>query len=117
MGWDWAKQEAETLQVIGALLLKPDLYRGMEIQLDVQTIDGGRGRFADYAKDLQAQKLSFKVYDGNEDFPETVEVQFPKANLSFDSIWPREKRVTEIALSHGFEPDGWGFASSGDTAV
>ena len=33
------------------------------------------------------------------------------AQLVFDpeSIWSREKAVTEIALAHGYRPDGWGF--------
>mgnify|MGYP001802706404 CR=1 FL=1 len=30
-------------------------------------------------------------------------------HLTLEDIWSHEERATKIALSRGYEPDGWGF--------
>ena len=38
---------------------------------------------------------------------ETLEARIGPIDISAAAIWTEEKRATEIALTFGFDPDGW----------
>ncbi|MEM1379148.1 MAG: ribonuclease E inhibitor RraB [Pseudomonadota bacterium] len=79
------------------------------IDLDIQFLPHSR----------EANKLLFKEALENAGFvvifydeDETVEAKVAEVNASAAAIWDQEERATQIAISFGFKPDGWGFLST-----
>ena len=108
LDWDWDAQRADTVWTIGHLTETQDLTPGMVVTLEVQTIGGEAADRAAYIAALKAQGYSGSAY-ANEDGRETIEISIPDIAFTEEAVWAAERAVTKIALSHGYQPDGWGF--------
>ena len=108
MGWDFDAQKADTEAVVRQFAEEHDLPAGMPIDLDVQTIPADGADKAGLVIALKAAGYAIRIYPG-EDGVETVEAHKPGVTFDAETIWSEERAVTEIALAHGYAPDGWGF--------
>ena len=102
---DWEKQRQESAWVFNDLQSKGvDFSRAY--RLDLQFMPGetnaDRETFVDA---LRNAGYATKIY--KDDL--TVEATTEPIMLTLDSIWSHERKTTEIALQHGYQPDGWGF--------
>lgn len=102
--WDWEHQQAVTRLTVQKILDDTGLREGAAIVLDLEfkpTPEADRP--------AAARKLAMFGYEA-EDNDGLLRVVVEGVELSGDSIWSHEERTSRIALIHGFEPDGWGFA-------
>ncbi|MHA3977682.1 hypothetical protein ACW9UR_08375 [Halovulum sp. GXIMD14794] len=103
--WDWDHQQAVTRLTVQKLLEEEGLQEGTAIALDLEfrpTDDSDR--------DAAARKLGMFGYSVEDGDNGGLRVIVEGAELSGDAIWMHEERTSRIALIHGYEPDGWGFA-------
>ncbi len=102
---DWEKQRRETDWVWNDLKTKGvDFSRPYSLEL--QFVPGLRGcNPDDFVEALQEVGLEVRAYSDQR----TIEAKAPAMVLTPESIWNLERETTEIALQHGYEPDGWGF--------
>jgi hypothetical protein len=111
--WDFDQQHADTEWMIrdlkGKKIAKPDQILDLDIQFIPVAADADAERFM---KALRG--AGFEAGSWREDGEELVEATAKKAQFSLRSIWGHEKRATEIAVKHGFAPDGWGFSDDED---
>ncbi|MEM7191131.1 MAG: hypothetical protein AAF439_16080 [Pseudomonadota bacterium] len=106
--WDWDAQRADTAWTIEHLIETQDLTPGMIVTLEVQTIAADTPDRDAYIAALKDRGYGGSAY-ANDDGEETIEVSIPDTPFTEDAIWAAECAVTKIALSHGYQPDGWGF--------
>jgi len=102
---DWDDQYQSTASTWNDLQSK-DIDFQRPYKLDIQFLPGtstadGEG----LAEALRAAGYDVKSY---RDDP-TIEATTSAMVLTLESIWLHEQQTTEIALRHGFSPDGWGF--------
>ena len=104
MDWDWEAQRRETEEAVGLLAAQTKLPLGTEVWLEIHSVPNGASSpdVDAYADALQA--AGFEVFDDHD----TIEARCD-ARFEAESIWKAEARATEIALAHGFRPDGWAF--------
>lgn len=108
--WDWDAQRADTEWVFRDLKGKGMATLGMPIDLDILFVplEEGKGDGAACAAALRKAGFSAESYE--EDGEILVEATAEGAEFSLDTIWYAERKATEVALKHGYAPDGWGFA-------
>ena len=104
MAHDFQKQYQETLRVWVDLNQRLDLPD--KINLDLQLIPNSPAADKSRLK-VELEKAGYLVRFYEHD--ETVEAYINNIETDIDTIWLHEKRTSEIALSNGYEPDGWGF--------
>lgn len=107
--WDWTSQQAETVWTVNDIAARTDVQPGAVIDLDIQTVDAGGGARKAYLEALNAAGYVNTSYVDDETRIETIEITVPSARFDADHIWSVEKAVTQLALAHGYRPDGWGF--------
>lgn len=108
--WDLARQEQDTAWVCADLVSKGAVAVGDEITLDLHFVAGRHD--ADRAGFIAAMReagYAGSAYAG-EDGSETIEATVIGLRFGVAEIWEHEGRTAQIALAHGFLPDGWGFA-------
>jgi hypothetical protein len=102
---DWDRQYEETNWVWNDLRSKGVDF-AQAYKLDLQFVP--RAAAADrnaFAEALRGCGYECSFYDDES----TVEATTAPIVLTPESIWEHERRTTEIALQHGYLPDGWGF--------
>lgn len=107
MAWDWDDQRRKTEAAVRDLQENQGVAPGTPIILEIQTVPGPAADLDGYLSALQAAGMAAEQY-ADED-GETVEIAVAEARFDARTIWQHERAVSEIALAHGFEPDGWGF--------
>ena len=102
--WDWDLQQSQTAATVHQLLQETDVEEGAVITLDMSFLPVDGADQAAFEKVLTT--FGYAIGDGEEgEFLASIsEVPF-----TFEAIWTHEERTTKMALSRGFEPDGWGF--------
>lgn len=113
MTWDWDAQRADTEETVKHLAEENGIPDGLPISLDIQTVAGETPDKGAYVLALRAAGHPVEIYT-SDDGIETIEVTIPDTRFDASLIWDHEKAVTEIALAHGYVPDGWGFWDAGD---
>ena len=108
MDHDWDGQYDETNWTVRHLSETQGIPEGTEIDLDIQTVPAGNADRAAYVRALREAGLSGSAYVSEDGGVETIEITIKGATFKTDDIWRWEKAVTEIALAHGYRPDGWG---------
>ncbi|MFT4792176.1 MAG: hypothetical protein ACJAVR_001278 [Paracoccaceae bacterium] len=111
--WDYDQQREDTDWMFRDLKGKKLAQPGQAIDLDIQFIPVTSGASADRFVDA-LRRSGFEAASWREDGEDLVEATAKKAEFSISSIWGHEKRATEIAVKHGFAPDGWGFSDEDD---
>jgi hypothetical protein len=107
MDHDFERQKQETFWVWDDIRSrKPDLPS--EIDLDIQFLPGSSASNKDLFK-AALEEVGFEVVFYQDD--PTVEAKMRCVEASAEAIWAHEERASQIAISHGFKPDGWGFLS------
>lgn len=105
--WDFECQKARTAATYAMILRKSPLKAEDPVPLDVQLDPGLPGAdFDAVIAALEAGGLRVSRIEGEPE--DWVEATAPDTPFTFEAIWEVERRVAEIALSHGFRPDGWG---------
>lgn len=79
-----------------------------EIDLDIQFLPSSSESDESLFK-TALEEAGFEVVFYDDD--PTVEARMPCVAASAEAIWTQEERATQIAILHGFKPDGWGFLS------
>ncbi|MFT6773052.1 MAG: hypothetical protein ACJA1L_000759 [Paracoccaceae bacterium] len=111
--WDYTLQREDTEWMVRDLKGKKIATPGQPIDLDIQFIPLAVGANADRFMDA-LRTAGFEAGAWEEDGERLVEATAKGAEFSIKSIWGHEKRATEIAIKHGFAPDGWGFSEDDD---
>lgn len=107
MDHDFERQKQETFWVWDDIRnRKPDLPS--EIDLDIQFLPGSAASDESLFS-AALEEVGFEVVFYQDD--PTVEARIRCIEASAEAIWAHEKRASQIAISHGFKPDGWGFLS------
>ncbi len=102
--WDWELQQNQTAYTVAQLIGENGINEGANITLDLQfTPINGADRDA-FEKALNS--FGYETSDNEEGGMEASIADIP---FTFDAIWTHEERTTKMALSRGFQPDGWGF--------
>jgi hypothetical protein len=112
--WDYDLQRADTEWMIRDLKGKKIALPDQPIDLDIQFIPTAAGADAERLVDA-LRRAGFEAGAFQEEGEHLVEATAKGAEFSIRSIWGHEKRATEIAIKHGFAPDGWGFSEDDDT--
>ncbi len=103
--WDWEHQQAVTRLTVQQILTDTNLPKGTKIDLDLEFRPT---EAADRAAAVRKMGMfGYSVEDGEGGGLRVVADSVP---LDADAIWQHEERASRIALIHGYEPDGWGFA-------
>ncbi|RMH49577.1 MAG: hypothetical protein D6686_07750 [Alphaproteobacteria bacterium] len=104
--WDFDGQRRDSAEIFRELQRESGLAPGTPITLDLHFVPGEED--ADEAGFVAAlERAGFDVVVLPEDG--TVEASVPGVPFEADAIWRHEERATRIALSRGYDPDGWGF--------
>ena len=102
--WDWELQQNQTAYTVAELIKQNAGLNGTNITLDMEY---GPVEGADAAT-LEKALRTFG-YDVIVSTQGAIQASISDIPLTFESIWTHEERTTKMALSRGFEPDGWGF--------
>lgn len=102
---DWDGQYKETAWVWNDLQSKQiDFQR--PYTLEIQFLPAGPAAdIGGFSEALKTAGYAVRHYRNNP----TVEAAIASIVLTLETIWEHERKTTEIALCHGFRPDGWGF--------
>ncbi|MEM7766324.1 MAG: ribonuclease E inhibitor RraB [Pseudomonadota bacterium] len=106
-GFDYAAQRAETERVWADLSARHSLPETALLDLHFEAGPGADA--VEFMGWLEDHGYDVEHYPADEDEPEAIEVQTPEMALSPATIHAEERRCTEVALTHGFRPTGWGF--------
>lgn len=107
MDHDFEQQKQETFWVWDDIRKSnPDLPS--EIDLDIQFIPSSSKSNGAVLK-TALEEIGFEVVFYQDD--PTVEAKMLCVEASAEAIWEQEQQASQIALSYGFKPDGWGFMS------
>ncbi|MEM6973584.1 MAG: hypothetical protein AAF577_12345 [Pseudomonadota bacterium] len=110
--WDYEAQRADTAAVCLDLIAGTGLSGGELITLDLHFVVGGGAADRDgFIAAMQAAGYGGNAWTDPESGVETIEASVPDTAFTVEAIWQHEERLTQIALSHGYRPDGWGFGS------
>ena len=113
--WDWDAQRADTEWVFRNLKGQGMAQVGMPIDLDILFVpleDGGANADAD-ACAAALTKAGFAAEAFEDDGEMLIEATAEGAEFTLETIWYAERKATQVALKHGYAPDGWGFAEGG----
>lgn len=108
--WDFKAQHADTADTLDHLAKDENLPIGKDeiVNLDVFLVPG-----VDADQLALERALAMFAYSGevseDDDGNTTFVVTVPETEMSLDGIWLHEERITKIALTRGYTPDGWGF--------
>lgn len=101
--WDWEAQRAETIEQINGME-HPWRDAEMEIVITIRTVSEDPDQDGlPYGDALSAAGFEFH----EDDYEDDIVWVSAKARFNPDSIWTAERRVSEIALDHGYTPEGW----------
>ncbi|MSU88350.1 hypothetical protein GE300_01805 [Rhodobacteraceae bacterium 2CG4] len=103
--WDWEHQQAVTRLTVQRILSESGLAEGVAVELDLDFVPTDA---ADRA--AAVRKLGMFGYGVEAAEDGALRVAAGSVPLEADAIWQHEERTSRIALIHGYEPDGWGFA-------
>ncbi len=102
---DWDGQYKETAWVWNDLQSKQIDFQHPHT-LEIQFLPAGPSPdVPGFSEALEAAGYTVRHYRNNP----TVEAAVASIRLTLETLWEHERRTTEIALRHGFSPDGWGF--------
>ncbi len=102
--WDWDLHQAQTAATVHQLLQETDVEEGAIISLDLTFVPTEDANPAAFEKALVT--FGYAIGEGEE---EEFVASVSNVPFTFEAIWTHEERTTKMALSRGFEPDGWGF--------
>lgn len=102
--WDWELQQNQTAYTVAELLKDNPGMEEREITLDLHFEPGEGADTGALEKALASFGYSVRVATSG-----TIETSISDIPFTFPSIWTHEERTTKMALSRGFQPDGWGF--------
>ncbi|MGG7566110.1 hypothetical protein ACQ5SO_08120 [Rhodovulum sp. DZ06] len=105
--WSFEGQRNRTAWTRDRILRRAPRRKGAPLTLDLQFDPLLPG--ADYdgliaalrAEGLEAARIEGEAGDW-------IEASAPDTPFTVDAIWALERRASELALLHGFQPDGWG---------
>lgn len=102
--WDWELQQNQTAYTVAELIKQNASIEGVNITLDMEyePVEG-----ADKAT-LEKALRTFG-YDVIVSSKGAIQASISDIPFTFESIWTHEERTTKMALSRGYQPDGWGF--------
>lgn len=106
MKHDFEEQRCATEEVLADLASKIQLPERANLDLQFVPVAGADG-------DGLAEALAAAGYAGElivDEDDEWFEVTVADVPVTLDGIWQHERATTEVALSFGFRPDGWGFS-------
>jgi regulator of RNase E activity RraB len=115
--WDFERQKSETEDTVSDLKENQNVPVGPEakVTLDVFLLPGD-----DADEEALERALAMFGYAGDpgetEDKEPVYVVSIPDVALTAEDIWLHEERVTKIAVTRGYTPDGWGFFEPDDAA-
>ncbi len=110
--WDFESQQAATRYTVAQLIADKNVPENAKISLELFFIPSDKGETKNLLKALK----TFGYTASSEQ--ETLEggttrtavlVSIENTEMSADNIWLHEERITKIALTRGYTPDGWGF--------
>ena len=102
--WDWELQQNQTAYTVAELIKQNPKIDGANITLDME-FEPTAG--AD-ATALEKALRTFG-YDVIVAVQGAIQASISDIPFTFQSIWTQEERATKMALSRGYQPDGWGF--------
>ncbi|MEM9267911.1 MAG: ribonuclease E inhibitor RraB [Pseudomonadota bacterium] len=105
--WDFVTQRNETAWTVHHLNTEKGVALGTPITLDLHLEPQD-----DADEDALLRALAMFGYTAEAVTSEEtayVQVTVPEVAFDVEAIWTHEERVTKIALTRGFAPDGWGF--------
>lgn len=102
--WDWELQQNQTAYTVAELLKSSPRMNGVEITLDMHFEPTDAAEADKLEKALTTFGYSVRIATSG-----TFEVSIQDIPFTFEGIWTHEERATKMALSRGFQPDGWGF--------
>lgn len=108
--WDYAAQKADTADTLDHLKSDQNLPvgEGARVNLDVFLVPGAQADQLALERALAMFGYTGEMNHDDEDGPSFI-VTITETEMSLDGIWLHEERITKIALSRGYTPDGWGF--------
>ncbi|MFW2588646.1 ribonuclease E inhibitor RraB [Sagittula sp. SSi028] len=113
MSHDYDAQRAETRATYAELQAAHGLPEFADV--DYFLVPAAKSDWQPLAKALadEGYDCEWVEDDGEANGPYLVATLFEQI-ISADGIWLGEEVATRIALSHGFEPDGWGLLGDGE---
>lgn len=101
--WDFDTQKAATFYSVAQFLAEEKVPEGAIISLELFFIPAGENDREAFLKALKTFG-----YAGEPD-NDGIIVRVDNVEFGAGNIWLHEERTTKLALSRGYEPDGWGF--------
>lgn len=109
---DMKAQKAETEQVFREIAAMERLPARAVISFQFLAEDD-RSDWDAFTEAAEGQGYDVEWYGAeDEDDEPTFEVSTPEVELSVETLWAHEERLTLLGAVHGFVPDGWGFAGA-----
>lgn len=102
MTHDFKAQRAETFETFAEIGKIADLPKRAVVNY-LFLADDLDAPFAACEKALKSKGFTTRQDEDGE----TLEARIGPVDINAEAIWDLEKQATEIALKHGFEPDGW----------
>lgn len=102
--WDWELQQNQTAYTVAELIKQNSRLEGANITLDMEFDPTGDADAVTLEKALRTFGYDVRVATGG-----ALQASISDIAFTFESIWTHEERTTKMALSRGFQPDGWGF--------
>lgn len=102
--WDWELQQNQTAYTVAELIKQNPGLEGANIALDMEYEPTDAADAAALEKALRT--FGYDVIVAAEG---AIQASISDIPFTFESIWTHEERTTKMALSRGYQPDGWGF--------
>lgn len=109
---DLNTQKAETEQVFREIAAMETLPARAAISFQFLAEDESADWDA-FTEAAERQGYGVEWYEAaDEDDEPMIEFTTPVVELSVETLWAHEERLTLLGAVHGFAPDGWGFAGA-----
>lgn len=102
--WDWELQQNQTAYTVAELIKQNAGLEGANIALDMEFAPVTGADATAIEKALRT--FGYGVLVSSEG---AIQASISDIPFTFESIWTHEERTTKMALSRGYQPDGWGF--------
>ena len=102
--WDFEHQKAVTALTLRQIAEEGGPDGAVSVTLDLEFLPQENAETEACLKALTSFGYSVEAHEDG-----MIAASVDDVPLTLEAVWLHEERATRIALSRGYEPDGWGF--------
>lgn len=109
---DFKQQQAETAKIFREIAAMEPLPARARIAFQFLAEDGAADWDA-FAEAAAAAGYAVEGFEAQDDEDEDcLEITTPDLDLTLETLWAHEEKLTLLGAVHGFYADGWGFVGA-----